>query len=72
MKIWYPNTYKCLKTLNNDFAVHSFCSISDKHIECDDETGKITLFDLDSIKVSVKTFKAHDHWISLLLLFFSK
>ena len=66
--IWDLNSYECLNTLIIDFYPLCLCLISDNQIACGFENGLISILDSNSLKF-VKSFKAHDDFITYLLLF---
>ena len=65
--IWDLNSYKCLNKLQNKSAVLCLCLLSQNQIACGCFDGSISIWNLNNSN-KVKTFKAHDAWITHLLL----
>ena len=68
IKIWDLNSYECFNTLTSESRVYSLCLISDNEIACGCDDGSINIWNLNNL-AKVKSLKAHDSWISYLLLF---
>ena len=68
MKIWDLNSYDCLDTLNIESEVLSLCSLhQDNQIACGCIDGTINIWNLNDLN-NVKSVKAHNDWITYLLL----
>ena len=67
IKIWDFNSYECLNTLENESGVCSLSLISDNQIACGCLNGFIVIWNLDN-STKVKTFKAHNSWITYLIV----
>ena len=66
VKIWDLDSYECLNTLTNESHIYSLCLISDNQIASGGGNGSISIWNLDNL-TRVKTFKAHEDWVSYLL-----
>ena len=67
IKIWDFNSYECLNTLENESGVCSLYLVSDNQIACGCLNGFIVIWNLDN-STKVKTFKAHNSWITYLIV----
>ena len=71
IKIWDLITYECLNTITNESQVHSLCLLPNNETAFGCRDGSIQIWNLNSLN-KVKSFEAHNYWISYLLLLADK
>ena len=68
IKIWDLISYECLNTLTIKTGVYSLSLLPNNEIACGCLDGSIHIWNLEN-SIEVKTFKAHNDWIPILILF---